>query len=115
MHLAFYSIIYGIIPYELIDSFPMGQHETSATSSINNIFYQNSIINSEKLLKRISSNYNKCALLIPDTYLNQFKELEKFPKTHPIYGLKNILAKIYGINFSEFNDISEIIQFFKDE
>lgn len=114
IHLAFYSIIYGIIPYELIDSFPMGQYESSATSSINNIFYQHSIINSEKLLKRNSNNYNKCALLIPDTFLNQFKELEEFPNTHPIYGLKNILNKIYGINFSEFNDISEILHFFKE-
>ncbi len=114
IHLAFYSIIFGIIPYELIDSFPMGQYETSANSSINNIFYQNSIINSEKLLKRISSNYHKCVLLIPDMYLNQFKELKKFPNTHPINGLKNVLNKIYGINFSEFNDISEIIHFFKD-
>ena len=115
IHLAFYSIIFGIIPYELINSFPMGQYETSANSSINSIFYQNSIKNSEKLLKRIASNYNKCALLIPDIIINQFKELEAFPKTHPIYGLKTILSKIYGINFSEFNNITEIIQFFKDE
>ncbi|MBY8988019.1 MAG: tRNA guanosine(15) transglycosylase TgtA [Candidatus Lokiarchaeota archaeon] len=114
IHLAFYSIIYGIIPYELIDSFPMGQYETSATSSINNVFYQNSIVYSEKFLERFSSNYNKCALLIPDVFFNQFKELKEFPNTHPIFGLNNILNKIYGINFSEFRCISEIIHFFKE-
>jgi 7-cyano-7-deazaguanine tRNA-ribosyltransferase len=114
IHLAFYSIIYGIIPYELIDSFPMGQYETSATSAINNIFYQNSIINSEKFLKRFSNNYNKCALLIPDTIFNQFDELTEFPNNHPILGLINILVKIYGINFSEFREVSEIINFFRE-
>ena len=114
IHLAFYSIIYGIIPYELIDSFPMGQYETSAAFSINNIFYQNSIINSEKFLKRFSSIYNKCALLIPDTFINQFNELTDFPNNHPIYGLPNILIKIYGINFSKFREVSEIINFFRE-
>jgi 7-cyano-7-deazaguanine tRNA-ribosyltransferase len=114
IHLAFYSIIYGIIPYELIDSFPMGQYETSATSSINNIFYQNSIITSKKFFERFSNNYNKCAVLIPDAYFNQFKELIEFPNTHPIYGLINILNNIYGLKFSEFKDISEIIHFLKE-
>jgi 7-cyano-7-deazaguanine tRNA-ribosyltransferase len=114
IHLAFYSIIYGIIPYELIDSFPMGQYETSATFSKNNIFYQNSIISSKKFFKRFSNNYNKCAILIPDAYFDQFNELIEFPNTHPIYGLMDILYNIYRTKFSEFKNISEIIHFFKE-
>jgi 7-cyano-7-deazaguanine tRNA-ribosyltransferase len=114
IHLAFYSIIYGIIPYELIDSFPMGQYETSAPSSINNILYQNSIIYSKKYVEKFSESYVKCALLIPDKALNQFNELKEFPDNHPISGLTNVLTEIYGTNFSEFKDISDIIQFFRE-
>lgn len=114
IHLVFYSIIYGIIPCELIDSFPMGQYETSATSSINNIFYQNSLTNSDKFLKRFSSKYKKCALLIPSRYINQFKELIEFPNNHPIFGLIHILSKTNGITFSDFKDISEILNFLKE-
>ena len=95
IHVVFYSAIFGIIPYELIDSFPMGQYETSVTPSINNIFYQNSLINSEKLLNKIANNYIKCALLIPDTFLNQFNELVEFPNTHPINNMNDILQKSF--------------------
>jgi 7-cyano-7-deazaguanine tRNA-ribosyltransferase len=112
IHLVFYSIVYGIIPFELIDTFPMGQYETSILSSINNKIYRKSLLNSEKLLKRIASGYDKSALLIPENFVNQFKELEEFPKTHPIYDLKPILNEIFGSKFSEFKQISNILQFF---
>ena len=92
----------------------MGQYETNATTSINNIFYQNSITNSDKFLQRFSGNYTKCALLIPSEYINEFKEIVEFPNNHPIFGLIQNLSKTRGIVFSEFKDISEILQFFKD-
>jgi 7-cyano-7-deazaguanine tRNA-ribosyltransferase len=114
IHLAFYSFIYGIIPYELIESFPMGQYETSDTFSVNDIFYQNSLINSEKYMEKFSNNYKKYALLIPDDFINQFKELIEFPNNHPIHDLSNILKKKYGKNFFKFKTINEITQFFRD-
>jgi 7-cyano-7-deazaguanine tRNA-ribosyltransferase len=115
IHLAFYSIIYGIIPYELIDTFPMGQYESLGSSSINSVFYQNSIKNSEAFLKINSNNYKKCVLLIPEIYVNQFNESTQFPNKHPINGLKNILNRIYESNSCVVKQIDELFQFLKEE
>jgi len=115
IHLGFYSIIYGIIPYELIDSFPMGQYESCDSSSINDVFYQNSIKNSEAFLKINSNNYKKCVLLIPEFYINQFNESTQFPNSHPINGLKNILNRIYESNSCVVKQIDELFQFLKEE
>ena len=115
IHLAFYSIIHGIIPYELIESFPMGQYETSATFSIKNNIYQNSLINSENFIDKFSTNYKKCAFLIPDSFINQFKEFEDFPKTHPIYDLFDLLNKKYGNYISKFRTVVELTNFFREE
>ncbi|MFX0077000.1 MAG: tRNA guanosine(15) transglycosylase TgtA [Candidatus Hermodarchaeota archaeon] len=114
IHLAFYSIIHGIIPYELIESFPMGQYETSAIFSIKNSIYQNSLTNSENYIEKFSNNYKKCALLIPDDFINQFKEFEKFPKNHPIYDLFDLLNKKYGDYVSKFRTIAEFTRSFKE-
>jgi 7-cyano-7-deazaguanine tRNA-ribosyltransferase len=114
VHLVFYSVIHGIIPYELTESFPMGQYETSDTYSVNGIFYQNSLMNSEKFMEKFSNNYKKYALLIPENFINQFDELIEFPKNHPIYDLSDILKKKYGKNFSKFKTVNEITHFFRD-
>ena len=115
IHLAFYSIIYGIIPYELIDSFPMGQYETSSTYDTNDGSYQNSIETAKKFLAKFSTTYEKCGLLIPDFYLNQFEETMQFPENHPIRGLNIILKRVYNSNFSAFSQIKDILQFFKEK
>lgn len=114
IHLAFYSIIHGIIPYELIDSFPMGQYETSATFIIKSDIYQNSLKNSENYIDKFFNYYQKCAFLIPDDFINQFKELEEFPKHHPIYDLFNLLNKKYGKYISKFRTVAEITHFFRE-
>ena len=115
IHLAFYSIIYGIIPYELIDSFPMGQYETSSTYGTNNLNYQNSIETAKKFLDKFSTTYEKCGLLIPDFYLNQFGETRQFPENHPFHRLIIILKSVFNSNFSTFNQIKEILHFFKEK
>jgi len=115
IHLVFYSIIYGIIPYELIDSFPMGQYETSPTYGTNDGCYQNSIEKAEKYVNKFSTNYEKCGLLIPDFYLNQFEESLQFPENHLIHELNIILKRVYKSNFSVFNQIKDILHFFKEK
>ncbi len=115
IHLVFYSIIYGIIPYELINSFPLGQYEISSTYGTNDGSYQNSIKTAEKFVDKFSTIYEKCGLLIPDFYLNQFEESIQFPENHLIYGLKVILKRAYKSNFSVFNQIKDILHFFKEK
>ena len=115
IHLAFYSSIYGIIPYELIDSFPMGQYETSSIYDTNDGSYQNSIETVKKFLVKFSTTYKKCGLLIPDSYLNQFEETMQFPENHPIRRLNIILKRVYNSNFSAFSQIKDILHFFKEK
>ena len=114
IHLAFYSIIHGIIPYELIDSFPMGQYEISATFIIKSDMYHNSLKNSENYIDKFFNYYQKCAFLIPDDFINQFKEFEEFPKNHPIYDLFELLNEKYENYFSKFRTVAEITRFFRE-
>jgi len=115
IHLAFYSIIHGLIPYELINSFPMGQYETSFTYGTNILNYQNSIETAKKFLDKFSTTYENCGLLIPDFYLNQFGETRQFPQNHPIHRLIIILKRVFNSKFSAFNQIKEILHFFKEK
>jgi hypothetical protein len=114
IHLAFYSIIHGIIPYELIDSFPMGQYEISATFIIKSDMYHNSLKNSENYIDKFFNYYQKCAFLIQDDFINQFKEFEEFPKNHPIYDLFELLNEKYENYFSKFRTVAEITRFFRE-
>jgi len=115
IHIAFYSIIHGIIPYELIDSFPMGQCETSSTYDTNDLSYQSSIETAKKFFDKFSTTYEKSGLLIPEFYLNQFEETRQFPESHPVRGLINILKRVYSSNFSAFSQIKDILHFFKEK
>jgi len=115
LHLVFYSIIHGFIPYELIDSFPMGQYETSSTYDTNIFNYQNSIETAKKFLDKFSTTYENCGLIIPDFYLNQFGETRQFPQNHPIHRLIIILKRVFNSKFSAFNQIKEILHFFKEK
>ena len=93
----------------------MGQYETSSTYGTNNLNYQNSIETAKKFLDKFSTTYEKCGLLIPDFYLNQFGETRQFPENHPFHRLIIILKSVFNSNFSTFNQIKEILHFFKEK
>jgi len=93
----------------------MGQYETSSNYDTNDGSFQNSIETAKKFLDKFSTNYEKCGLLIPDFYLNQFGETIQFPENHPIHRLIIILKRVFNSNFSTFNQIKEILHFFKEK
>ncbi|GAH76554.1 unnamed protein product, partial [marine sediment metagenome] len=47
---------------------------------------------------KFSTTYEKCGLLIPDFFLNQFKETMQFPENHPIHELNIILKRVFKTN-----------------
>ena len=114
IHIVFCSEIYGIVPYELLDTFPMGQYESIKSLKVDDMIFQNSLKLSSKFFNKHSNSYIKCALLIPKSYINQFNEISRFPIYNPINGLENILKPIFKSNLLISPNIDDIINFFSN-
>ena len=54
-------------------------------------------------------------MLIPEEYINQFNEVVEFNTVNPIRGLDSILKSKFQTNYSVFNKIDDLLQFFKDD
>lgn len=115
LHVVFISFFFGLIPLELIDTFPMGQHESIPSMGLNDMIYQNTIQKSEIFLNSYYRSYKKCGVLIPENYVNQFNEIIEFPLESPIHGLHSILKSKFNENYSIFDNLDDLLQFFKDD
>ncbi|MBY9007092.1 MAG: tRNA guanosine(15) transglycosylase TgtA [Candidatus Lokiarchaeota archaeon] len=107
VHIAFYSDVFGIIPLELNNVFPMGQYESIEYRALNKTAYN--II--ENYFNNFSEYYLKCAFLIPETYINQYGKTVFFENK----ALLNIIKKIKSITqipVEIFKNIEEIFNFF---
>ncbi len=112
VHVVFSSEIYGLIPHELVDTFPMGQYESITSSGINDMIHSNSLHKVEQFFDKNYKYYNKCAVLIPENYINQFNELVNFPKDNIIYSLIPILKSKFRENLSVFKELEDLLVFF---
>jgi len=112
IHIVFCSQIYGIIPYELIDTFPMGQYESIKALYKNDLIHQISIKYSLKFFQNYSQNYEKWFILLPAIYINQFNESRKFPINHPLNGLIYHLKKQFKPRLLVSDTIEDFIRFF---
>ncbi len=109
IHIVFNSILFGIIPLEIIDLF---QFESVKSSGKNDLLFKNSIKKSKIFLEQNYKYYNKCGVLIPESFFNQFNEIVKFNQNNPIYGLRKTLESKYNQDFSIFNNLEDLLQFF---
>jgi len=112
IHIVFNSEIYGLIPHELVDTFPMGQYESITSSGINDLIHSNSLHKVKQFFDKNYKYYNKCAVLIPEDYINQFNESVNFPKDNIIYSLIPILKSKFRENLSVFKDLEDLLVFF---
>jgi len=112
IHIVFNSEIYGLIPHELVDTFPMGQYESITSSGINDLIHSNSLHKVKQFFDKNYKYYNKCAVLIPENYINQFNESVNFPNDNIIYSLIPILNSKFRDNFSVFKDLEDLLVFF---
>ncbi len=115
IHIVFNSSYFGIIPLELINTYPMGQFESITATEENHQLYVNSIEKSSNFINQNYKEYKKCGVLIPDKYLNQFNEVVEFNDVNPIHGLKPILRSKFQLNFSVFTNLNELLEFFRDD
>jgi 7-cyano-7-deazaguanine tRNA-ribosyltransferase len=115
LHIVFLTKFYGIIPLQLSETFPMGQSESLTITNDNELLYNDSLKKSEIFLKNYSEHYTKCGILIPIEYVNRFGEIVKFPKNNPINGLKVLVDTLTNLEFSVFNNLNNLLLYFKDD
>lgn len=114
LHISFYSEFYGLIPLELSNTFPMGQYEAIKSSNYNDIVYKNSLLKIENFFKLFSMNYQKCGVLIPGKYINQYGEFIEFSKKNPINNVYSMLKSKIKLNVSAFDNIEDLLQYFRN-
>jgi len=111
IHIAIFSPIFGIIPLELSETFPLAQYEFSIA------LLEQIKKHSMKLLQNFFEThkrfYKKCAIMIPEYFINQFNEQTEFKESHPINLIKSYLEQQIKIKCAEFKQIDEILKFFK--
>ncbi|MFW9875314.1 MAG: hypothetical protein ACFFG0_19580, partial [Candidatus Thorarchaeota archaeon] len=115
LHVGFISDFFGIIPLELSSTFPMGQYESIESLGINDILYQNVEHKFETFFKMYGHHYNKCGVLIPDKYVNQFNEETGYTKREIMINLFEKIRLNFSLNISIFNELSGVLEFFKVE
>ena len=113
IHAVFFNKYYGIVPLELAGSFPMGQTEAITYTEESDLLSRESLRKSEKYLKSFSTHYEKCGILIPNKFTNQFGEIVDFSLNNPIYGLKLILETKEYLKFSVSNNLNDLLQYFE--
>lgn len=111
IHVVFNSFIYGIVPIELIDTFPMGQFESMDYDSSDHNYLE--II--ENFFEIYGDIYSKCAILTPEYYIDQYCQEQRFLESSVLNSLKALLKSRYGSSFKAFKDIDSIIRFFKGD
>jgi len=114
LHIAFISDFYGIIPFELSHSFPMGQYESIELSGVEDIIYWNLKQKTELFFEKHSKFYTKCGILIPERYINQFDEIVEFSKKEILINLSKILNYKYKLKIGTSTNIPDLFDFFKD-
>lgn len=115
LHITFFSDFYGIIPFELSYSFPMGQYESIDILEDNNKHYKNLEQKLKTFFELYGQHYNKCGVLVPERYINQFDEETNYSKRDIIIRLLEKLRLELSIKISIFNELSVLLESFMVE
>lgn len=112
LHITFFSDFYGIIPFELSYSFPMGQYESIDILDDNNKYYKNLEQKLKTFFELYGQHYNKCGVLVPERYINQFDEETNYSKRDIIIRVLEKLRLELSIKISIFNELSALLESF---
>jgi len=113
IHIILASSYYGIIPNELMESFPLGQHE-GRMEIMDQGYASNALYNTKFFFEKNHSKYDKIAILIPDEYLNELNEPTKISKTNVIFSIKDYLTNNFKEKTSTFLNIESVLAYFND-
>ena len=115
LHVAFLSDFYGIIPFELSFSYPMGQFESIDILKGHNRLYRNLEQKLKIFFDLYGQNYKKCGVLVPERYINQFNVETIYLKKDILYKLFDDLSSELSITIPVFHNLSELLDSFKVE
>ncbi|MFO8019322.1 MAG: tRNA guanosine(15) transglycosylase TgtA [Promethearchaeia archaeon] len=113
IHVSFLSNVFGLIPLELAQTFPMGQYESVKHIIKNDYHIFNTREKIKKFLNTHSNNYQKCGLFLPKTYINEYDEVVTFDK-HLIGATKETFNKFFENDLFTSNNLEEILNFFNN-
>ncbi len=111
IHVLFMTELFGIVSLELIDSYPFGQNESIAFQNSTDEIYTKTLNASIEFIKKYKQFYEKCGLLIPKDYLNEFNEKTDF-LIHPINKLQTRLKTYFKDNLIVSDSLQTILNFF---
>ncbi|MFX1277439.1 MAG: tRNA guanosine(15) transglycosylase TgtA [Promethearchaeota archaeon] len=114
LHVMFFSLHYGLIPIELIDTYPLSQYESIRFTEENGFLSNNVIQKCLNFYQKKVNAYKKIAILIPENYENQFGEIVKFSPIDPIRQLFSLLKLENKEKIFKFNNLNDILQFFDE-
>ncbi|MBY8989376.1 MAG: tRNA guanosine(15) transglycosylase TgtA [Candidatus Lokiarchaeota archaeon] len=115
LHIALISGFYGIIPFELASSFPMGQYESIEILEANSKLYRNLEQKVKIFFDLYNQNYIKYGVLVPERYINQFNEETIYLKKDILNKLFDDLSSELSITIPVFHNLSELLDSFKVE
>ncbi len=111
IHIIFYSKFFDLIPLALTDTFPIGQYESSFFNEFSQILYKDLPQKILYFIQNKPNNYEKCAILVPNSFINQFNEHLNFYKK-PINKVFQRIKPIINIPILKAENIKEIIEWF---
>jgi len=110
IHILFLTTLFGIVPLELIDTYPFGQTVTIAFPDEFDKLYKSSIEKSLIFFNSFAKNYQKCGILTPKFFYNEFYDKIEFP-SHPINILGPYLKSFFPNNLIESSSLEKILGF----
>ncbi len=113
IHVIFASSFYGIIPYELMESFPFGQHE-GRMEIMQNDQCNNALKNTKFFFEKNQAKYDKIAILIPNEYVNELNKKAEISKNNVIFMIEDYLMSKFKDKVSIFLNIESILAYFND-
>ncbi|MHA1106789.1 MAG: tRNA guanosine(15) transglycosylase TgtA [Promethearchaeota archaeon] len=110
IHIILASSYYGVIPNELMESFPLGQHE----GRMDQDHAYNALRITKFFFEKNHDHYDKIAILIPNEYLNELNEKAEISKNNVIFNIKDYLTNKFKEKVSTFFDIESALEYFND-
>ena len=104
------SPFFGLIPIELSEIYPLGQHEHLDLDKMTNIAYE--IVKS--FFSKNIERFDLIGILLPKNFLNQFNEENDFSIYSPIYQISDYLNKKYSKKIITAFTIKSILEHFKN-
>jgi hypothetical protein len=113
IHAVFSSQYFGMIPFELINTYPMGQYESILPTIEEDFSFNKAIKNCMVYLNKNLRYYQKAGMLIPKVFINQFGENKLYPRNILNQELDLKLKNTLKSNYQICHSLDDMLQFFR--